>query len=80
MTPTRDATATINQIRANGHSLLTLDRATWSQTFEDQPVAFQISADSGQITFTVGNVAPLTATVFDPASHWQKPRSLRVMM
>jgi len=63
---------------ANRVVLSDLPQSVWGATMAGVPQRFGISAANGQITFSLENAEPLTTGVLDPASHWQKPRSLQI--
>jgi hypothetical protein len=48
------------------------------QKIIDTPQTLTITASSGRITYSYGGYAPVTTGMFDAASHWNKPKTLRL--
>ena len=66
------------RIYGNSASLRQLDVTDWGLTILDTPIPFEISAENAQITFTHGTSTSAPVAVFDPASDWRNPTTLRL--
>ena len=48
------------------------------QKLIDTPTTLTITASNGKITYSYGSNAPVTTSVFDATSHWNKPATLKL--
>jgi hypothetical protein len=66
------------KIMGNTAVLSDIPLSQWGATVAGVPRKFSMGAAGGQITFSLERGETLTTPVFDPASHWRKPRTMEL--